>query len=345
MEDCIPLSKISLRDFRAQDLPLISVVVPVYNVARYLERTLNSLSNQTYPNLDIILVDDGSSDGSSDIIDAYALRDHRFRTIHRLSGRGVSCARNTAIRAARGSWIASADSDDIVPRKAIEMLYLACVEHNTRMSMGAYNECHTSRPLAFTRRVPAKPCVLNNAKDMQRYFLTYGADCNHMWTKLFQRDVFDHLRFPEGMIYEDMYMMPRIIDAAGSCTVINRVVYNYMIRRGSASNNVNISRQMDGFRARLATVEYMQQHYPEFVGLANDSILMIGCNVLGKIEHIGGREVAPKEWDEAVRIMRDALSNSALQNPIYKAEALAFRQDPKLLSKVSHFILKADQML
>ena len=147
------------------------------------------------------------------------------------------------------------------------------------------------------------------------------------------------------MIFEDMYMMPRLIDAAQSCAIVNKVVYHYMVRRGSASNNVNIDRQMDGFRARLSTVDYMTQHYPEFVGLANDSVLMIGCNVLGKIEHIGGRNVAPQAWDEAVSIMKDALSNSALQNPLYKAEAMAIRQDPRLLSKVSHFVLKADQML
>ena len=339
------MSKLSLSDFQPQELPLISIVVPVYNVAGYLQRTLDSIACQTYQNLDVILVDDGSSDGSSDLMDTYALRDSRFRTIHRLSGRGVSSARNTGIRAARGEWIASADSDDILPKHAIETLYLTAVEHHTQMSMGAYNECHTSPPIRFTRRVPAKPAVIYQKAELQRYFLTYAADCNHMWSKLIRKEVFEHLRFPEGMIYEDMYMMPRIIDAAGSCAVVNKIVYHYMIRKGSASNNVNIARQMDGFRARLATVEYMKQHYPELIGLANDSVLMIGCNVLGKIEHIGGREVCPKEWDEALQIMKTALEDSALQNPLYKAEAWGIRQDPKLISKISHFVLKADQML
>ena len=337
--------KVTLEELPSSKKPCISVVVPVHNAAPYLRRSLRSIQSQTYTNLDVILVDDGSTDGSSDILDAFARSDSRFRTIHRLHSHGVSAARNTAIQAARGEWIASADADDILPRKSFEMLFLTAFEHDVRMAMGSYRECHLTRFLRLNRPVAAHPAVMYHPKDIQKYFLTYGADQNHMWTKLFRRELFEHVRFPEGMIYEDIYVMPRLIDAAKSCAVINKPVYNYMVRLGSTSTNVNLEQQMDGFRARLATVEYMQEHYPEFVGLAYDSVLMIGCNILGKIEHIGGRKVAPTFWDEAVEIMRNAADMSAKQDLLYKAQAWSVYKDPEFLSKVSHFILKADMMI
>lgn len=337
--------KLTLSDFSKSQLPLISVVVPVHNSARYLKKSAESIAAQTYKNLEILLVDDGSSDESSEIIESIARQDDRFRTIHALKSHGVSAARNSAIQAAKGTWICSADSDDIVPPQGIETLFLAVMEHGTRMAMGAYRECHVTQHMRFTRPVPAKPGVFNTPRELQKYFLTSGVNFNHMWTKIFHRDAFASARFPVGMIYEDIYLLPHLLDAAGSGAVVNRFVYNYYVRLNSTSTNVNIRQQMDGIHARFATVKYMEKHYPEFVPLANDSVFFMGCNVLGKIDHIGGREAAPQEWDETLRLMNLALENSSPDNPLNRAEAMALRGDPKLVSKLSHFVLKADKML
>ena len=208
--------KLTLSDFSKSQLPLISVVVPVHNSARYLKKSAESIAAQTYKNLEILLVDDGSSDESSEIIESIARQDDRFRTIHALKSHGVSAARNSAIQAAKGTWICSADSDDIVPPHGIETLFLAVMEHGTRMAMGAYRECHVTQHMRFTRPVPAKPGVFNTPRELQKYFLTSGVNFNHMWTKIFHRDAFASARFPVGMIYEDIYLLPHLLDAAGA---------------------------------------------------------------------------------------------------------------------------------
>ena len=290
-------------------------------------------------------MDDGSSDESSEIIESISRQDSRFRTIHALKSHGVSATRNSAIQASRGTWICFADSDDLVPPNAVEILFLAVMENGTRMAMGAYRERHITQHMRFTRPVPVKPGVFNTPRELQKYFLTSGVNFNHMWTKIFHRDAFANVRFPVGMIYEDIYVLPQLLDAAGSGAVVNKFVYNYHVRLNSTSTNVNIRQQMDGIHARFATVQYMEKHYPEFVQLANDSVFIMGCNVLGKIEHIGGREAAPEEWDETIRLMNEALDHGTLDNPINRAEALALRGDPTLVSKFSHFLLKADKML
>ena len=324
--------------------PMISMIMPVYNVEAYMDQCLESVEAQTFTDFELILINDGSTDRSGEVCRRWRDKDARIRLIE-TENKGVSAARNSAIQAAKGTWICSADSDDIVPPHGIETLFLAVMEHGTRMAMGAYRECHVTQHMRFTRPVPAKPGVFNTPRELQKYFLTSGVNFNHMWTKIFHRDAFASARFPVGMIYEDIYLLPHLLDAAGSGAVVNRFVYNYYVRLNSTSTNVNIRQQMDGIHARFATVKYMEKHYPEFVPLANDSVFFMGCNVLGKIDHIGGREAAPQEWDETLRLMNLALENSSPDNPLNRAEAMALRGDPKLVSKLSHFVLKADKML
>ncbi len=337
-------TKLTLQDFSPSELPCISVIVPVFNSAHFLDETFRTIATQTYTNLEILLVDDGSRDESTELVDSYSRADDRCRTIHALTSRGVSAARNAGVQAARGTWICWADSDDVLPPKAIEHLFLAVMKHDTKMAMGSYKECHMTPP-RLVRPIPVHPMVCNNARDLQKYFLTYGANLNHMWTKIFHRSVFENVRFPVGMIYEDIYIMPQLLENAGSGAMFNKCVYRYQVRKNSTSTHVNIRRQMDGIYARQETVRYMEQHYPEFVGLANDTLLPLGSNVLGRIAHIGGREKAPEEWDETVRLMEQALENCALRDIVSKAEAMAMKRDPAFLSRMAHFLLRADRMI
>ncbi len=324
-------------------LPLISIIMPVYNSEKFIRHTLESVRRQTYRNLEVLMIDDGSTDGTARILSEYVELDRRFHMIQVQNG-GASAARNVGLEAATGEWLGFADSDDELPPKAIETLYLTAHKHHTAIAMGAYNECHKGTHGTMERRVGAHPAVLRTAEAAQRYFLTHGVNLNHMWTKLFRRDVFEHVRFPVGVIYEDIYVMPYLLEAAGSCAVVNRVVYHYMVRSGSLSTSLNIRTHMDGIRVRLNTAQFMREHYPDLVGLANDSVLPLACNVLGKIEHIG-RDKAPEEWNETIELVKKVLPECSLQNPLYKVGAWTFQQDPTLISKISHFTLMADKMI
>ncbi|MBR4359295.1 MAG: glycosyltransferase family 2 protein [Clostridia bacterium] len=327
------------KPFDPQDdsLPLISVIVPVYNVADQLPACLDSVCGQTYRNLEIVVCDDGSTDRSPAICEEYARRDPRIKVI-RQENRGVSACRNTGLDASTGAWIAWADGDDELKPDAVETLYRACAENGTAMSMGAYRECHAllGGRLSWARPVPAPKGVYASAAEVQRFFLTKGALLNHLWTKLFRRDLFDHFRFPEGKVYEDIYAIPHLAEAAGSLAVVNRPVYCYKVRKGSLSNGVNMARHMDGIYARWAYADLMRRHHPELVGLAYDSFLLMAATDLGKIEHAGIPN-AQKEWDEITGMLDQALPQCALQNAAFKIGAWLYKKNKRIISHTAQF--------
>lgn len=328
-----------------QTLPLISVIVPVYNVADYLGACLDSILEQTYRNLEIVVCDDGSTDGRSPALcDAYGQKDPRIKVLHRKNG-GLSACRNTALDACTGEWIAFADGDDELMPDAIETLYGACVQNHTAMAMGAYRECYSVLGgRTVFRPVIAPRGVVHTAKDAQRYFLTKGQLLTHIWTKLFRRDVFDQVRFPEGRIYEDIFTVPRLIEAAGGCAVVNRAVYRYKVRKGSISSGTNIRRQMDGVYARQAYVEFIREHHPELVGLAYDAFLLIAADNMGRIEDIG-IENARAEWDEVIRMFDEALPQCALRGAAFKIGAWLYKRNPRIISKGSRMLLKLGRVI
>lgn len=322
----------------------ISVIIPFYNVHAYLRACLDSVLSQTHRNLDVILVDDGSTDGSMAIAQEYAARDKRVRVFDVGTG-GVSVARNAGVAAAIGDWIGFADSDDLLPPDSLETLLQTALQNEAAIAMGGYAEHHGAEGgLRFTRPVPAKTFVCHTAAEAQRYFLTWGQFMTHMWTKLFRRDVFEGVAFPVGRIYEDIAVMPMLLDNAKSVAVTNHTVYHYHVRPGSLSTGVDIEHQMDGLSVRLDYADYIRANYPELLGLANDAVLAIGCNILGKIRHIG-RDKAPEQWTRTVDEMRAVLPAAALQNPMYRLLAAAFRRDPDLVARFTHFLLVIDGML
>lgn len=326
-----------------QSSPCISVMIPVYNSGKYLAACLDSVLGQTYRNLDVIIVNDTSSDDSLEIAERYAASDPRLR-IFTVPNLGISVARNIGVREARGEWIAFADSDDIVPSDAYETLLNAALTNGTAIAMGAYSEHHIDNWPRFVRPVPARSCVCRTAEEAQRYFLTDGKFLTHLWSKLFRKDVFDGVEFPVGKIYEDIAVMAKVLDNAKSVTIVNHNVYHYMVHIGSLSTGVQIKRQMTGLDVRLAYADYIREHHPALAPLANDAVLVQGCDMLGKIEHVG-IEKAQSEWDRTISVMRSLLPDCALQNLGYKLGAAAFRKDPRLLSRFVHFLFKLDGML
>ena len=332
-------------DPKDPSLPLISVIVPVYNVAPYLRDCLDSILGQTYQNLEIMVCDDGSTDGLCPAIcDAYAQRDPRVRVIHKKNG-GLSDCRNAALDQCTGDWIAFTDGDDELMPAAIETLYRACADNGTAMSMGAYRECYSLfGKLQVFRPVFAPKGVYHTAQDAQRYYLTRGKLLTHIWTKLFRRDVFQQVRFPVGKIYEDIYTVPELVEAAGSCAIVSKAVYRYKVRKGSISSGTDILKQMDGLYARLAYVEYMRAHHPDLVPLAYDAFLIMAADSMGRIEHLGIPN-AQKEWDTVIGLFNDALAQCALEGTDMKIGAWLYKKNPRIISKASRFLLRLGRVI
>ena len=177
--------------------PLISVVVPVYNVAKYLKKSIESIVNQTYTNLEIILVDDGSKDESGEICEDYSLKDSRIIVIHKPNG-GLSDARNAGIKQAKGEYITFVDSDDTIDYDMIEFLYDLILKFHTKMSICCQTE--------IFENTNKKNVIGNNeklkltGKECIRRMLYHDIVDTSAWAKLSSTELFKTVKFPKGKI-------------------------------------------------------------------------------------------------------------------------------------------------
>lgn len=181
--------------------PQVSVIVPVYNVEHYIHRALDSLLNQTYPHLDIILVDDGSPDKCPQICDEYARKDNRVRVIHKKNG-GLSDARNVGLDIATGEYITFLDSDDYILPDTVEKFLRTAHEQNVDVVCCGLNIIDTSGKIYDYRKCEASFKASGEA--VVKLLLKDVFPYNFSPAKFYKRTLFDGIHFPVGRIYEDM---------------------------------------------------------------------------------------------------------------------------------------------
>ena len=213
-----------------QDI-LVSVIVPVYNVEKYLARCVDSILAQTYRNLEIILVDDGAKDSSGSICDDFAARDSRVRVIHKENG-GLSSARNAGIDVARGEYLEFVDSDDWLEPDAVESMLGAALEHQVELVLGGRWDVKEDTGVKRQGLCPEKEEVLSGETLVSRIFRWQNCDSSAC-DKLFHRRLFSDIRFPYGKVCEDVPIMYKIVLDAGRVAMLPKPIYNYFHRRGS----------------------------------------------------------------------------------------------------------------
>lgn len=222
--------------------PLVSIIVPIYKVEPYLRRCLDSIVNQTYTNLEIILVDDGSPDGCPQICDEYAAKDNRIVVIHKENG-GLSDARNAGLDICKGKYISFVDSDDLLDLKAMEYMLntgtdVDIVISNVKMfindeEISNSNKTHCNS--SSFKIIGSDDLLLRLCKDGDAYLRS-------AWGKLFKKELFSNIRFPKGKLYEDMYVNYRLYYKAFQSTFISIPLYYYRQNRpGSIMYKTNSS--------------------------------------------------------------------------------------------------------
>ena len=237
--------------------PRISVVVPVYNVAAYLETCLESLAQQTSADLEIVMVDDGSTDESPEIAKRFAADDGRFRLVHQANA-GLSAARNTGIDHAAGEFLAFVDSDDVLPRHALELLVGALDRTGSDFASGDVRRL-TSFGTTRTRFL-VKAFERTRLKTHVTRFPALLAD-RTAWNKLFRRSFWDRhgFRFPEGAIFEDTPVILPAHVLAGSVDVIEQTVYFWRTREGAELSITQRRTEPKALRDRVAAVDYVSR--------------------------------------------------------------------------------------
>ncbi len=217
--------------------PLISVIVPVYNIMEYLPRCVNSIRSQTYGRLEILLVDDGSTDGTGRLCDELALEDARIQVFHKENG-GSSSARNVGLEAAKGEYIGFVDSDDYIDAGMYECLYDAVVKYHVRVAQIGRDEIDEQGERLPDICVPPGKPELIAPRDFLKELLMHRGDCSFC-TKLFHRSVLEGKRFPVGALNEDFHFLVQLLPGTGSILSLPQQAYHVFYRVGSNSRKAD----------------------------------------------------------------------------------------------------------
>ena len=224
--------------------PLITVIVPCYCVENFLPRCIESIIKQTYINLEIFLIDDGSPDNCGSICEQYAAIDNRIIVIHKENG-GLSDARNTAIEQASGKWITFIDSDDYVTNDYVEILYDLVKKYNCKMSIADWKIFQIGNEPSIDANKKREEIFFTSRDALEDMFNQNHFD-NSACVKLYSRDLFDGIRFPKGMLFEDLLTTFKLMLKCDSgIAYSNRIIYYYMFRPTSIEGAAFSEKKMD----------------------------------------------------------------------------------------------------
>ena len=261
--------------------PLISVIVPVYNVESLLAKCIESILAQTYDNLEIFLVDDGSKDASGRICDEYAAKDSRIRVIHKENG-GQSSARNMALEIMTGEYVAFVDSDDWLEPDAYAPMMELMLETQVKLVCAGRYDVEASTGEKTPGLCPERREVISAEEMLGRLFVWDNCD-SAPWDKLYHRSLFDTLRFPGRSNFEDVAIVYKLIEEAGMVAMLPKAMYNYYHRAGSTSLSGLTARTFYFEEYTQEILDHVQQKYPAIAQQAlyfharalNNSILAV----------------------------------------------------------------------
>ena len=256
---------------------LISVIVPVYKVEPYLHRCVDSILAQTYINLEIFLVDDGSPDNCGKICDEYAKKDSRIKVIHKKNG-GLSDARNVAIDMAKGEYITFIDSDDFVASDYVETLYHLIEKYQCKVGVAWLRTFHEGCE-ADTKQPPYIEKVFDRIEGIENMFYQELFD-TAAWCKIYHRSLFETgIRYPFGLIYEDLPTTYLLFLQADKVAFCNHIIYNYLLRANSIEGQPFRANKLD---SALKILEMILSHANELKPIEK----AVRCRLLSFCLHI-----------------------------------------------------------
>lgn len=325
------------------DLPLISVVVPVYRVEPYLDHCIQSIVAQTYTNLEILLVDDGSPDGSGDICDRWAERDSRVRVIHKQNA-GAGAARNTALDQVKGSLIAFVDSDDYLHPNMFSHLY-GLMKDGVEIA-----ECEigiTETDDFVMDDGTGASVLVCETEEALRLHVQDEVFRQTPPNKLYRRECVGDIRFPEGNLIDDEFFTYKVLGNAKKLAHSSACMYAYRQQSGSAMHKPYSLGRLQGLDAKLQRLGYFEERFPELVREAKADVLMTCLGAMqGCLRSLQGEDmetariklrgvltqILPLEIPEGTPPKRKLLLKAAGKNLEQTARILNFLIDIHLLT-------------
>ena len=327
--------------------PTVSVIIPVFQVEKYLEKCLDSVVNQTYTNLEIILVDDGSPDNCPAICDAWKSWDPRIVVIHQKNG-GLSVARNEGMKLATGEFIGFVDSDDWIERNMVERLLSALLETDADIATCCFQQEREGSKDNKEYRKSLERKLLSSDEALKQLFLGKRFIQNVVWNKLYRRTVISDLWFPAGKLYEDGLWTAKALGNARKIVCIDYPLCHYLYRPESLSHDARQKRKRfeDEYEMIQQRIDYIRENKPSLEKLAFLKLQDFCCREYIDIS-INYNDLDP---DGAIR--RDLCQQFHRHRPIIALDSdnigrnigrILFWISPDLLLKMMTFCKKGSQ--
>ncbi|WP_034537011.1 glycosyltransferase family 2 protein [Carnobacterium inhibens] len=247
---------------------LLSVIMPVYNVEKTLSRAIESILNQSFSNLELILVNDGSTDKSSEICEEYALKDKRISIINKING-GLSSARNEGLKNTKGDFVTFIDSDDYLDLNTYQLFYEKLLKE--KIDLYIFNVCRIrNNKEEILDSIEKK--VEGSEEIIKSFFMYKGIDF-YAWNKIYKKELFDGLIYPENTLYEDIVTSYRVVQRAQKAYVTDKVGYYYIDNPESIVNSQFNPKQYDNVSQREILLNNILKDYPNLSLYALDKLL------------------------------------------------------------------------
>lgn len=243
---------------------LISIIIPIYNVENYLKNCLESVIQQTYKNIEIVLVNDESTDRSIRIAEEYVQKDNRIRLIHQ-ENKGLSGARNTGLKEAKGDFVFYLDSDDKLVPNALELLLDAAEKYDADVAQGNFYYDYPDHLLLNQQQ--QKEVEVYNRNEAMWALLEHKTVLNFAWGKLIKTDLAKKHKFPEGKFYEDTFWKSQIIHDCTTYVALKEPIHYYLQRPSGISGEFSI-RNLDQLEDEVERLEFIKENYPEYISPA-----------------------------------------------------------------------------
>ena len=242
----------------------VSIVVPIYKVEKYLRRCVDSIINQTYRNLEIILVDDGSPDKCGQIIDEYKEKDSRIISLHKKNG-GLSDARNYGMKYVTGEYIFFLDSDDYIKSETIETLINLSLKYQADIVQGGFYYKYENYLLYDDRyyKEDSDPIILDN-KELMYELIVNERVKNFAWGKLYKTDLIKDLLFEKGVLFEDVFWAHNVMSRVKKYVICHKPLTYYVQREDSIVANYSV-RNLDIIKGMKVRHKFIEENYSEFI--------------------------------------------------------------------------------
>lgn len=305
-----------------EKLPLISVIVPVYNVEKWISRCVNSIVNQTYKNLEIILVDDGAKDSSGVLCDKLALSDKRIKVIHKENG-GLSDARNAGFFQSSGKYVCFIDSDDWIEEKYIQVLYELIVENTCEIAGCAYRKCEDI--CGLIQEENQYSCKQFNKEEAMSELIDNSIQ-QVVWNKLYKRSLIDNISFAKGKYHEDEFWSYQVFAKVNKYVETSYIGYNYFQRADSIMGEKYSLKRLDAVEAKCQRQHFLESNMNGLASKGRKNLLFT-CMYHGQLALL---QLDDKERKIVFDILENVIKKHKLEREDFQNTSMSHRGWMKL---------------